>query len=364
MLALFVICFSFAINISNMSLNIFCVVLLGPVPHKARSVMAGDDVLLQCELRSNLASLLWTLNGRDLQVQASGSSYRVGTDGLLIIDAQPKQSGLYHCFSLENGLRIPVRRYTVKIQAPVLPIPGPGGQTTGLEEFLTSPPPASFSPSEQTVPTPLAPLPPGPESQAYRHKEALYLSLVAVLGGLCLVLTVVLLYVSFCARGRAPSPNRKYSQQGVTAAMVAAATERKRSSHLELKTISSHCNGRVSRRGTAVGDDGSLLQIAPGEGGQLGSPSCSGSNSDRTPPPAPPLPMPPPLPSSEFANGLSATLPSVLRKMNGNSYMLLGQAEGEATSPLYHSFTEELNRILEKRKHTQLSDVQTDESSV
>lgn len=327
--------------------------------------MAGDDVLLQCELRSNLATPLWTLNGRDLQVQGLNSSYRIGTDGLLIIGARPRQSGSYRCFSQENGLRVPVRRYTVKIQAPVLPLPSLEDPTTEPpEEFLTSPSPVSFSPSEQPLSSPLAPLPPGPESQAYRHMEALYVSLVAVLGGLCLVLTVVLLYVSFCARGRAASPDRKYSQQGMTAAMVAAATERKRSSHLELKTISSHCNGRVSRRGTAAGDEGFLLQIAPGEGGQLGSPSCSGSNSDRTPPPAPPLPMPPPLPSSDFANGLSATLPSVLRKMNGNSYVLLGQAEGETTSPLYHSFTEELNRILEKRKHTQLSDVQTDESSV
>ncbi|XP_076155053.1 semaphorin-4G [Alosa pseudoharengus] len=337
----------------------------GSTVHRVRSVMAGDDVLLQCELLSNLATPLWTLNGRDLPGPGLGSSYRVGTDGLLIIGAQPKQSGSYRCFSRENGLRQPARRYTVRIQAPVLPSPGPGDSTELPEEFLSSLPPPSGGPSDQPVSSPLDPLPSGPESQAYRHMEALYVSLVAVLGGLCLVLTVVLLYVSFCARGRAGSPNRKYSQQGVMAAAVAAATERKRSSHLELKTISSHCNGRVSRRGTAAGEDGSLLQIVPGEGGQLGSPGgSSGNNRDRTPPPAPPLPMPPPLPASEFANGLSATLPSVLRKMNGNSYVLLGQAEGETTSPLYHSFTEELNRILEKRKHTQLEDVQTDESSV
>ncbi|XP_062382115.1 semaphorin-4G isoform X2 [Sardina pilchardus] len=339
----------------------------GSTVHRARSVMAGDDVLLQCELLSNLATPLWTLNGLDLPSPGLGSSYRVGTDGLLLIAARPKQSGSYRCFSQENGVRVPVRRYTVRIQAPVLPSPGPGDSTEPPSEFLDSLPTPSVGPSEQPVSSPPAPLPPGPESQAYRHMEALYVSLVAVLGGLCLVLTVVLLYVSFCARGRAPSPDRKYSSQqqgGVMAAAAAAATERKRSSHLELKTISSHCNGRVSRRGTAAGgEDGSLLQIVPGDG-QLGSPGGGGNNSDRTPPPAPPLPMPPPLPASDFANGLSATLPSVLRKMNGNNYVLLGQAEGESTSPLYHSFTEELNRILEKRKHTQLDDVQTDESSV
>ena len=73
--------------------------------------------------------------------------------------------------------------------------------------------------------------------------------------------------------------------------------------------------------------------------------------------------MPPPLPNMDYANGLSSTLPSVLRKMNGNSYVLLSQADAEGMSPLYHSFTEELNRILEKRKHTQL-DMQPDESSI
>ncbi|XP_053709899.1 semaphorin-4G isoform X5 [Synchiropus splendidus] len=34
--------------------------------HRRRSVMSGDDVLLQCELHSNLATPRWTLNGREL----------------------------------------------------------------------------------------------------------------------------------------------------------------------------------------------------------------------------------------------------------------------------------------------------------
>ncbi|XP_063077626.1 semaphorin-4G [Engraulis encrasicolus] len=371
--------------------------------HRTRSVMAGDDVLLQCKLRSNLATPLWTLNGRDLATSSSSGSsstsssgwsagsavvpgwtspsssgYRVGPDGLLIVSARPRQSGSYRCFSVENGLRVPSRRYTVWIQAPVLPSPSslrPDDDRHRDNEddydiadddddddnqllFLST-----------SAPTPLsalpAPLPPGgPEgSQAYRHMEALYVSLVAVLGGLCLVLTVVLLYVSFCARGGgggggggAGNQIRKYSQQ-LAGAMSG---ERKRSSHFELKTVSSHCNGRSSRRGTALAEDGSFLQIMSpgGDGGCIPGSPC---NSDRTPPPAPPLPVAPPLPGggAEYANtnGLSATLPSVLRKMNGNSYVLLGQAEvAESTSPLYHSFTEELNRILEKRKHTQLDD--------
>ncbi|XP_024243155.1 semaphorin-4G [Oncorhynchus tshawytscha] len=339
------------------------------VVHRRRTVMSGDDVLLHCDLRSNLATPRWTLDGHQLQGYGLDSGHRVGTDGLLLICARPDQSGDYRCYAVENDVWVPVRMYTVTVQ-PDLPFPvRPTVMTDTLSTTTTTAPPSPSlppsSPTEQPLPSLLAPLPPGPKFQTYRHMEAVYISLVAVLGGLCLVLTVVLLYVSFCSRG--PYQGRKYSQQGLPES--GAAAERKRSSHLELKTISSHCNGRQEsehgRRSLSVSNmddmgDG-FLQIVPAEGSPGKSP----------PPPAPPLPMPPPLPSSEYVsseytNGMSATLPSVLRKMNGNSYVLLRQTtdpEG-STSPLYHSFTEELNRILEKRKHTQLDPQETDDSSV
>uniref|UniRef100_A0A3B3SRL4 Semaphorin 4G n=1 Tax=Paramormyrops kingsleyae TaxID=1676925 RepID=A0A3B3SRL4_9TELE len=285
---------------------------------RKRSVMSGDDVLLQCELRSNLATPQWTMDGRELQGYGLDSGYRVGTDGLLLIGARPEQSGRYICLAAENGLRIPVAIYAVWVR------PGPGEPTS-----LPDPP------TEQPLPSPPAPLP-----QTFRNMETLYISLVAILGGLCLVLTTVLLYVSFCAVAGPHRGKRLSHQQG--------GAERKRSSHLELKTISSRCNGKweeAEDSGAEGSTGGGFLQIPPL-------------------PEAPPLPAPPPLPASEYANGLSATLPSVLRKMNGNSYMLLRQADPESTSPLYHSFTEELNRILEKRKHTQLVTSQPDESSV
>uniref|UniRef100_A0A671L777 Sema domain-containing protein n=1 Tax=Sinocyclocheilus anshuiensis TaxID=1608454 RepID=A0A671L777_9TELE len=290
-------------------------------------MMAGDDVLLQCEIRSNLATPHWTLNGQELEGYGVDFGYRTGTDGLLIIGAQNQQSGHYRCYTVENGVWVPVRSYMVRVQ----------------------PVPPSSVPVEQLLSPPPALLPSRPEFQTYRHMEAMYISLVAVLGGLCLVLTVVLLYVSFCARN---SPNaRKYSQQALS---ITTATERKRSSHFELKTISSHCNGRAEGRSRVMSRDGEFLQIVSAD---------IQTTPSKEPPPAPPLPMPPPLPASEYANGLSATLPSVLRKMNGKSYVLLRQTDTEMTSPLYHSFTEELNKILEKRKHTQL-DIQPDESSV
>ncbi|KAL0984267.1 hypothetical protein UPYG_G00139230 [Umbra pygmaea] len=332
----------------------------GAVVQRRRTVMSGDDVLLQCEMRSNLATPRWTLDGSDFQVYGLDSGHRVGTDGLLLIGARPDQSGDYRCYALENDVWALVRLYSVRV-LPDMPFPIGPTVTTGASSTTTGPASPSVSPSvptERPLPSPPVPLPPGPEFQTYRHMEAMYISLVAVLGGLCLVLTVVLLYVSFCTRG--VYQRCKNSQQGLPESGVP---------HMELKTISSHCNGRREsrhgRRSLSVSNmddmgDG-FLQIVPG----VGSPSKS------PPPPAPPLPMPPPLPcseyaSSEYTNGMSATLPSVLRKMNGNSYVLLrqpGDPEG-STSPLYHSFTEELNRILEKRKHTQLDPNPPDESSV
>uniref|UniRef100_A0A8C2CI17 Sema domain-containing protein n=1 Tax=Cyprinus carpio TaxID=7962 RepID=A0A8C2CI17_CYPCA len=289
----------------------------GFVMHRTRAVMAGDDVLLQCEIRSNLATPHWTLNGQKLLGYGVDFGYRTGNDGLLIIGTQNQQSGHYRCYAVENGVWVPVRSYLVQVQPVPPPASHPSGSPTALPESLFT--------------------------------TAMYISLVAVLAGLCLVLTVVLLYVSFCARS---NPNaRKYSQQALS---VNTAVERKRSSHFELKTISSHCNGRTEGCSRAMSRDGEFLQIVPVD---------IQTTPSKEPPPAPPLPMPPPLPASEYTNGLSATLPSVLRKMNGNSYVLLRQTDTEMTSPLYHSFTEELNRILEKRKHTQL-DIQPDESSV
>uniref|UniRef100_A0A8C1V3M2 Semaphorin-4G n=1 Tax=Cyprinus carpio TaxID=7962 RepID=A0A8C1V3M2_CYPCA len=267
------------------------------VLHRSRSVMTGDDVLLQCELSSNLATPEWMLNGKELPGYGLDSGYRIGTDGLLVIEARPYQSGNYCCFALENGVHVPVVIYSLTVR-----------------KELPAPPPV-----EPTRP---------------RLTTAMYLSLITILGGLCLVLTVILIYVGFCLQG----------QRGKYSLRAASRAERKRGAHMELKTISSHCNGKLDAL------DG-LLQIVPGE---------ATTSPNKELPPAPPLPPPP---ESEFVSGLSATLPSVLRKMNGNSYVLLRQTDGDTMSPLYYSFTEELNRILEKRKHTQLCS-KPDESSV
>lgn len=303
------------------------------VLHRSRSVMAGDDVLLQCELSSNLATPEWKLNEKKpLQGYGLDSGYRVGTDGLLVIEARPYQSGNYCCSALENGVHVPVVIYNLTVrQEPRAPPPVEPIQphlTTAIYGTMQTSPSDSLEDFHST------PMSPRFEFLSVRNMEAMYLSLIIILGGLCFVLTVILLYVGFCLQGR----RGKYSLR------AAARTERKRGAHMELKTISSHCNGKTDAH------DG-LLQIVPGE---------ATTSPNKELPPAPPLPPPP---ESEYVNGLSATLPSILRKMNGNSYVLLRQTDGDTTSPLYYSFTEELNRILEKRKHTQLCS-KPDESSV
>ncbi|XP_046885064.1 semaphorin-4G-like isoform X2 [Hypomesus transpacificus] len=332
------------------------------VMHRHRSVMVGDDVLLQCEFSSNLATPVWTLEGQELQGYGLDSGFRTGTDGLLIIKARAEQTGLYTCHSLENGVHVAVITYNVIVRSDLPPPPSVVlTEDTDEDGTFTTPPLPTQPPStERPLPPPPAPLPPRSELLSPRNMEAVYLSLITILGGLCLVLTVVLLYVGFCLRaGR----RGKYSLRAASAAYP----DRKRhkrnrkhqrsSSHLELKTISSHCNGNGTCNGAAKQSNGGFLQIVPGEG-------HSSPNKD-PPPPAPPLPPPsqPSTPGCDFPAGLSATLPSVLRRMNGNSYVLLRQGDADATSPHFYSFTEELNRILEKRKHTQLLPT-PDESSV
>lgn len=332
---------------------------------RSRSVRISDDVLLQCELSSNLATPLWTLDGGELQGYGLSSGFRTGTDGLLIIEARQDQCGLYTCFAVENGIKVAVVSYNVTIRLD-LPPPPPVEPTEKLRVAITLQAPTELSSTErlQPPPPPLAPLLPHSELLSPRNMEAIYLSLITILGGLCVVLTVVLLYLGFCLR---LGHRGKYSLRAAAAAYPSGRRHSKNkkqrnSAHMELTTISSHCNGNGSCNGVSKRHNGDIhvggfLQIVPGEGHT--------STSGESPPPAPPLPPTPQLPSPEcdFPNGLSATLPSVLRRMNGNSYVLLRQSDSENTPSHCYSFAEELNKILEKRKHTQLLP-RPDESSV
>ncbi|XP_013883386.1 semaphorin-4G [Austrofundulus limnaeus] len=325
------------------------------VVQRSRSVRVGNDVLLQCELSSNLATPLWMLNGTEVQGYDLNSGFRTGTDGLLIIKAQQDQSGLYACHAIENNIKVAVVTYNVTIELdPTLPPAEPTHSPV-----VTLPALSTHSSSENSSSKdPHSPLP----LLSPKNMEVVYLSLITILGALCVVLGVVLAYLGFCLR---VGQRGKYSLRAAAAAHPSSKKNRKHhrnSSSTELKTISSHCNGNgfyngVSKRQNADAPDEGLLYIVPGEG--------QTSLNKEPPPPAPPLPPTPQFspPECDFPNGLSATLPSVLRRMNGNSYVLLRQSDSENTSPLCYPFADELNKILEKRKHTLLLP-RPDESSV
>lgn len=287
--------------ISALIIHNFCFSV--PYLKKTRTVLKGDDVFLQCDLRSNLAKPQWFVNGSD-PLDNDDAHVKVGIDGLLIIDALLEHSGEYGCYSEESGLQAIVTSYNVSV-------------------LLELPKGKIYS-----EPTPIVQLP-TPAPQESSKLEFVYISIITILGGLCLVLFIVLLYVS-CQQKRKGT----YS------------TTNSRINAVELQTVSSNFKDKEDRNNYSDG----CLQIIPGE-------APTNPPSKLNPPPPPPPPPPP----SEFTNGIS-TLPNMLRKMNGNSYMLLRQND-EASSPLYNSFTEELSKILEKRKHTQLVE-KLDESSV
>nr|XP_045363348.1 semaphorin-4G isoform X2 [Camelus bactrianus] len=177
------------------------------------------------------------------------------------------------------------------------------------------------------APAPQAPAMPG--AQLAPDVRLLYVLAIAALGGLCLILASSLFYVA-CLRGGRRGHRRKYSLGRACRAGGSA---------VQLQTVSGQCPGEEYEGddGEAPGGlQGGCLQILPGE-------------------------SPPPPPPAELPKGLAA-LPSRLRRMNGNSYVLLRQSNnGVPAGPC--SFAEELSRILEKRKHTQLVE-HLDESSV
>ncbi|NXT18719.1 SEM4G protein, partial [Syrrhaptes paradoxus] len=285
----------------------------GSLPWKNRTVLQGDDVLLPCDQRSNLAQAIWLLNGSE--VPGTGQDrLRVGVDGLLVTDTLPQHSGDYRCYGEERGLRTLLAAYSLTV----------------LPELPRSP---------TAAPRPHA------ASQAASDMKVAYISAIVVLVVLCTVLSTVLLYVS-CLEKR----KGKY-----------VLGEPRPGSSVELQTVSANCL-RKGRRGEEEEEEeltypDGCLRIIPGE-----APTAATSPVKELPAAVPPLPPPPPLPA-ELTNGVGA-LPNVLRKMNGNSYMLLQQQDEPLASPLYSaSFTEELSKILEKRKHTQLVE-KLDESSV
>ncbi|XP_078421271.1 semaphorin-4G [Cetorhinus maximus] len=291
-----------------------------PLEVKSRRVQKGTDIFLQCPLSSNIAVARWKINEGDL-LGNDGKRYSLKDGSLVIKDAQVTDDGEYYCFTEENGVRYAVASYNITV----------------MENLALSP----FSPPKSA------------QRQISKGREFIYLLIIAVLAAVSFVLSTLSIYL-FCS----PSKRGNYN------------VRLPRSSLVELQNVSGTCAGKGEEAEPGHYCDDRFLKIIPGEGVTTGNHRTPSTELLPPPPPPPPLPLPPdpssctPEPASATTpNGLPG-LPHVLRKMNGNSYVLLRQAsEMESNLPHYHSFTEELSKMLEKRKHAQLVE-KPDESSV
>nr|XP_021487252.1 semaphorin-4C isoform X2 [Meriones unguiculatus] len=87
-------------------------------PPKNITVVAGTDLVLPCHLSSNLAHARWTFKDGDLPTkQPSSFLYDPGLQALVLMAAQPRNTGLYHCASEEQGTRLPAESYLVTVVA-------------------------------------------------------------------------------------------------------------------------------------------------------------------------------------------------------------------------------------------------------
>lgn len=101
----------------NTAFSLISASAVRPVP-KNITVVSGTDLVLPCHLSSNLAHAHWTFRGRDLPAEQPGSFlYDKGLQALVVMGAQSRHSGPYHCYSEEQGTRLAAESYLVAVVA-------------------------------------------------------------------------------------------------------------------------------------------------------------------------------------------------------------------------------------------------------
>ncbi|KAF6726404.1 Semaphorin-4C [Oryzias melastigma] len=95
-----------------------------PSPEHSRlrnvTVVVGSDMMLPCQLVSNLAQPCWVLNDRELQLgdsEARGPRFDRTLKALVIPEAGQMQAGRYVCYSEEQGVKFQTERYQVAVVA-------------------------------------------------------------------------------------------------------------------------------------------------------------------------------------------------------------------------------------------------------
>uniref|UniRef100_UPI00398ECE1A semaphorin-4C isoform X2 n=1 Tax=Pristiophorus japonicus TaxID=55135 RepID=UPI00398ECE1A len=86
----------------------------GGVKIKNLTVIAGADILLPCQLISNLAVPRWIFGHQDLTTTAD-AKYKIRPEALLISDVGTQQSGSYACYSAERRTNYPAGRYALTV---------------------------------------------------------------------------------------------------------------------------------------------------------------------------------------------------------------------------------------------------------
>uniref|UniRef100_H2UG62 Sema domain-containing protein n=1 Tax=Takifugu rubripes TaxID=31033 RepID=H2UG62_TAKRU len=84
------------------------------------TVVVGSDMVLPCQLVSNLARPCWVLNDREIQLgdpDAGGARFDRTLKALVIPDAGQMQAGRYICYSEEQGVKFQTERYQVAVVA-------------------------------------------------------------------------------------------------------------------------------------------------------------------------------------------------------------------------------------------------------
>ncbi|XP_075063424.1 semaphorin-4C isoform X3 [Mixophyes fleayi] len=82
------------------------------------TVAIGTNVVLPCELTSNLAQPLWTFNGQELSQDESDSVlYDITLQALVILGVSAHHSGTYFCYSVEQGVRLASDNYQLGVVA-------------------------------------------------------------------------------------------------------------------------------------------------------------------------------------------------------------------------------------------------------
>ncbi|XP_014822898.1 PREDICTED: semaphorin-4C [Poecilia mexicana] len=95
-----------------------------PSPEHSRlrnvTVVVGSDMVLPCQLVSNLAQPFWVVNDRELQLgdpEAGGPRFDRTLKALIVPEAGQMQAGRYICYSEEQGVKFQTERYQVAVVA-------------------------------------------------------------------------------------------------------------------------------------------------------------------------------------------------------------------------------------------------------